>query len=221
MSQDAIDGYPFLVFSLLLAPRERVAAGLRDVLGSHGMLENFELSTGPLDLASACIGEPPAGGAHLKRVVLFAPKSAPAVTVFVPNMQDGWQTMINCLSRELQCACLRILVADKDQEFPTVSVEYLVGGEVQRVVFVQKDDEGWKFVQKGVPLSFESTNSYKRRLIRDRLSRKCVVDLLQRGGWDITRREFWQTSDPATYAFERSRIDKESRGTPVAGRAAK
>jgi hypothetical protein len=178
MSQ-VVQSYKYLVFSCILEQREDVETAMRQVLEENDMLPRFTMNRAPLDLGSVYRDEPPPGGAHRKVAVLFSPKNAKNLTVFVSNLQDGWHTMINCISKKLSCTCIRVTTTVDTYPYPVNSFEYVENGISRRSVSALKDDDGWKFCQAGEPLESENVQHYRRRSIADRLDRLILIEYLQ------------------------------------------
>ena len=79
------------------------------------------------------------------------------------------------------------------------------GGTPIRLVRTMRDSDGWEFFQKGEVQSFEETDLYDKRIIRQRLDREAIIRYLQRIGWDVDNHSFWESDTEVIYFDETSK----------------
>lgn len=86
-------------------------------------------------------------------------------------MDDGWYTLVNAMTRNhSQLEALFISADLADSHHPSTAFEFFRGGASVRRVHAWKEDDGWHFVNRGIPLPFEDTSRYSQRLIGERLT---------------------------------------------------
>lgn len=196
-----IDNCTFLAVALLEAPLEVVHASLESVLEEHFGPGRFSFDEGGLDLSKVYDQRPPSGGAHEKCLALFEPSIAVGRTAMVPNMEDGWMTLVNVLATRISGQHL-LLRSSEDESYPVTDLEVWRRGASVRYVGVLKEQPAWMFHERGDVLEFENPARYAKRRIRDRFDRASAFETLERVGWSLASSAFWETTRPAIYAFE-------------------
>jgi hypothetical protein len=162
----------------------------------------FQRSIGHLDLARIYEIEPPAGGAHLFKVLLYSSESSPGDSVLITNVADGWNSLCHLIEKEHRAYQIQIISTGADIEFPQNRLETWMDGESKRVVMVMRDSDNWIFFQKGRQEPFEDTELYKARTKRKRLDREIIIEYMKLAGYDLTNDSFWRTSGEAIYYEE-------------------
>jgi hypothetical protein len=82
----------YVSFAGMRVPQAVVDKGIQAILAKIAP-GRFRRSRGPLDLAGIYAVEPPRGGAHLFKVVIYTPRQVPTICVLVTNLQDGWSSL--------------------------------------------------------------------------------------------------------------------------------
>src|SRR2546423_1357835 len=135
------------------------------------------------------------------RVLLWQPLSVSfALTAFITNMGDGWQTVLNFYFGEYQREIMRVRFSDAFAEYPLYYFEILKLPE-RRIVQVIKDTDKWEFFERGSLMPFENPNYYAKRKIRDRLNNPIIEEYLEKNGIDIKEDNFWISKGEATEFF--------------------
>lgn len=205
-----VSEYDFLVLACIASPISNVRSAIRKILGRSNFTTPFREHTDRLILESIYGKSSIPGGAHLIRSVLFAPELAPDTTVFIANLEDGWSTMINCISENIGSAqIVKISTTTQEWDNPFNSFEVLEEGSPIRTVMAYKDGDAWKFFQRGMIQAYERVESYRHRRIRDRLTRNLVVDYLRcvNIGWDLGNSLFWKSNQKCIYFAQSNSID--------------
>jgi hypothetical protein len=149
------------------------------------------------------IGDPKVGAATGSSVVLFSPMTAPALCCFVSDAQDGWYTLGNVLCSKLRCEAFKISMSLPSRDYPINQLIAYAEGEDIRWVRAMQDDPNWEFLSTGALLPVERPEYYKKRRIRDRLTREILVGYMQELGIDIADDDFWRAAGPAFYVIWR------------------
>jgi hypothetical protein len=194
--------YKYLVMSVLQAPLEEMGGCLTEVLSEKSLTARYARSVGALKLESVYVGRPLSGGRRKLKAVMYCPSCLPSWTVFIANSEDGWQTLVNCLSAKTDSNVISILLSDDSMEFPRNSFELLRRGRTVRTVYSMLDGDRWEFFEKGEVQTFEDPANYTKRKKRDRLDRMIVLRYLSRIGIDPTDECFWASDKNAAYLVE-------------------
>lgn len=191
-----------LVFSYFFIDIEVLKKWSREFFALDNRGEKYHIEEGPLDLQIVRLGRPCSGGAEKIRAVIFSPKSLPSHCVFVSNYGDGWYTLINCICSDLGAKCISVSSTQDEVEFPINSLRVYEKTQVVRYVRAMLDGDRWDFFEKGTVQPFEVDAHYKKRRIKDRLSRTIIIDYLKKLDIDILESEFWETDSPALFISE-------------------
>jgi len=162
-------------------------------------------SEAELDLARVYTECPRPGGAHPYKSIFFCPKSRPGSTVMFPNYEDGWSSLARGVSKLLPGRAFLFGLGSVRTEWPLYRFEMVTRGEALRHVSVIKDVDKWKFWQTGKPLPEEDAAVYRKRRIRDRLTREYLVSLAEGLDFPIGDDRFWESDSKAVY-FEQHRV---------------
>lgn len=114
----------------------------------------------------------------------------------ISNCSDGWVTLGNKISNESSTFHYNFQLS-KDENLIN-SFSLWENGANQRTVYTMKDPK-WTFFEKGIPLWFENTDNYKKRLIKDRLNHEILVSYCNLLGIDIFNNDFFQSDKDAIY----------------------
>ena len=118
------------------------------------------------------------------------------LVVFLTNMSDGWETLLNIYFDEFKREIIRVCFSDEASEFPAYSFEYMESSN-QRVIQALKDSDRWDFFESGSILPFENSLNYRKRKISDRLNNDIIEDYLKKNEIDIRQNDFWVSKGDA------------------------
>lgn len=183
------------LFDLPLAEVDLIAGTVLARIGQTSMVRY----PSPLDLNEIYVGEPPAGGAHPYKFVLYEPVAPTSCTVMVTNLADGWNSLAWLISKEHPSRQLQIRSSRKDDEYPVHELQIVSRGQEERLVRVMRDSDRWEFFERGPRRDFEDIEGYSARLVRKRLDRPKIVSYLHALGWDVESADFWRSERPAIY----------------------
>ncbi len=204
-----LDGYTHIVITCFTDELSVVRAAVRQQLAKWNYL-GLE-SEADIDLTRIYAVSPRPGGAHPLKMMLFCPKSHPGSTVMFTNYQDGWHSLAVCVSKLVTGRVFHFGLGSERDEWPGYVFERLAKRKEVRHVSLIKDVDRWKFWQEGEPLPEEVTAVYRKRRVRDRLTREYLVSLAERLGFPVGDDRFWESEAKAMY-FEQQRVAQ--RGLP-------
>lgn len=192
----------FLSMTLFRLPLEAVDNTVRRVLERIG--KRMSRLVLPLDVYDLYEVEPPSGGAHLHRFVLYEPSNARGTTALMTNLRDGWNSLSDLLANEHLKLQVQVISTSEDAEYPQQFFQIWSNGRSDRTVMLMRDSERWIFEERGSPRDFEFTASYAVLPKRKRLTRDMLISYLGALGWDIGGSDFWNS--------ERNAIQYEQTG---------
>jgi len=204
-----LESYSHIGFTCVTRPLADVTAAVRRTLRRPELRRPFVRKTGKVDLARIYSSAPPPGSLHPKHVLAFSPTTSPDSTVVFANRADGWQTLSVAISKLIPDHVYCFALSNGD-EWPLYRFEVLDSGDTLRHVSVIKDVDRWKFWQTGEPLAEEDVAVYKKRRIKDRLTREYLVSLAERLGFPIGDDRFWQSDSEAVYFEEQRAARRQS-----------
>lgn len=140
--------------------------------------------------------KPILGGRHFPRAVFFVPKNSEGKTIMISNYSDGWITLGNIISNESKTSNYNFKLS-KDENLIN-SLIYWDNGQNKRVVYTMKDSQ-WVFYEQGIPLWFEDTNNYNKRLIKNRLNYEILVSYCEKMDLKILSEDFFKSDKEAVY----------------------
>jgi hypothetical protein len=187
----------FFSLTAVMADLNVVDAAVQRLLARVG--PSFDRSLATLNLDSIYEVEPPRGGTHLFKVVLFAPVISSASTIIVTNLMDGWSSLSYNLAKEIGVPQIQVTSTGVKAQFSQQMFEFWRDGVSSRVVMVMRDSDEWVFFERGDVEAFEDSSLYAQRLKRRRLTRESLVNSLRKLGWDTTNSLFWQSNQKAIY----------------------
>ena len=119
------------------------------------------------------------------QIALFSPHED--LTVYVCNLADGWVSLYGNLVKAcaLDAYFFRATLAER-AEYTVFEMKGWRHGVLKRQVRVLQDDDGWKFVNDGDPLPFESPMQYQKRQISSRLDRRLIEIYSRAAGYGMT-----------------------------------
>jgi hypothetical protein len=156
---------------------------------------NHNLFYGKLDIEKDIIVKK--GGAHFPKVVFFKPKLTNVIVQY-SNYLDGWITLSNHISDNLNEPFYQFSFSNSDDLEKKNSFEKYKNNEIARVVYAMQDPK-WKFYEQGEILSFEDASNYEKKRVADRLNKEIIIEYCDRLGFDISNDNFWESSESALF----------------------
>ena len=99
-------------------------------------------------------------------------------SIYICNLNDAWHSMLLRISNELECSIFLLISspvqADKF-EYNQMIVKF-ESGEIRRTIHTYFD-EGWKFIESGLPLPGEDKFVKKNVLKRLRMDRSSIWNI--------------------------------------------
>ena len=129
------------------------------------------------------------------------------------NVADGWNSLSWLLAKKHEELQFQVLSSEEGASYPINRIEIWRKGCTVRTILAMKDSDRWLFSQEGVVESFEQPSLYKKRRIRDRLTREIIIQYLRSVGWDIERDDFWKSLGRVTYYDELAKSDAPPKTT--------
>ena len=120
-------------------------------------------------------------------------------TIMVSNLDDGWITLSNVISRELKCEYYFFSSTDDNIPEPGNYFKYVSNGLPKRVVYSIKDGSRWVFHAEGNSLLFEDQQHYTQKLIKKRLTKQILIDYCKKLGLLIEDKDFWKSAGVGLY----------------------
>ena len=180
-------------------PLQVLRGGVVRAFDEHGMKVSVRQSR----IEFSQFGPEPQRGPGQKKAALWSTSLGEATASFMlSNLADGWMTLANAASLRLGCRCWRFTVSDENATFPRNAISFTQAGVTLRVVSAQLDDPSWVFYEKGPQLEVEDGSQYKRRRIRDRVTRGYVISVAERLGFQIGSDAFWKTDESGLHLTE-------------------
>jgi hypothetical protein len=131
------------------------------------------------------------------KCLLWQPRAvASDLTVFVSNVSDGWQSIIDIYSTRKKLFFFRVEVSDKSDMFPAYTFEVNSCGN-RRIIKSSKDYSKWEFYQNGKLLPFENEKYYTKKKIADRMNNDIIIEYLSKNQIDIINPDFWTSKGDA------------------------
>ncbi len=134
------------------------------------------------------------GGAHFPQAYFFVPSLKKDIVVMVSNYSDGWSTLINYISYQLNIEAYNFSISNLTDNEPFNLFCYVKNGEKVRTVYAMKDGK-WVFYEGGELQPFEDDNNYKKRIIRQRLNSKILVEYCKGLGLEVNNNTFWESQE--------------------------
>lgn len=136
-------------------------------------------------------------------MLLWAPKVAPELTVFMPSVSSGDYFFTQyCAQFKFDVIEFRTTTSKAKHQVNEFSA-YSAGKKI-RVVQSLQDSPRWVFFERGEPLPFELLEKYQSKFIRDRLTRDTILSYAKAWGAPLCQPDFWITEMPAL-TFEKKR----------------
>ena len=117
-------------------------------------------------------------------VFLFSPREN--LTIYVSNLADGWASLYANVVKDCESdAYFFRATLTESAENNVFEMQKWGHGILERQVRALQDDDGWTFISKGAPLSFENIDKYKRRQVINRLNGDMIRNYSQFAGYHI------------------------------------
>jgi hypothetical protein len=169
---------------LALAPCESVLHGVQTQLERTIKKEAFRSTLGAIEWREFFEGEGLFYDIKSFQIALFSPYES--LTVYVCNLADGWVSLYgNLVKMSAIDAYFFRTTLSEDAEFKVFEMMGWHRGVLERELRVLQDDDGWKFVNKGEPRSFENPLQYKRRQVGARLDRRSIERYSEAVGYSV------------------------------------
>lgn len=78
--------------------------------------------------------------------LLWEPRCNNGSTVFSPNIEDGWHTLVNILSTKHLCDSYSVRLSPEYDDYPICELSTHENGTQRRFIRAMKDDPKWQFV---------------------------------------------------------------------------
>jgi hypothetical protein len=182
----SIDSYEpaILCMGLLRAPISGVRDALQSQLEKAIKKDAFSSELGEIDWQK--FFERDGQFYEIKRfqIALFSP--CENLTVYVCNLADGWVSLYGNLVKAcaLDAYFFRATLSQRT-EYTAFEMMGWRHGILKRQVRALQDDDGWKFVNSGEPLPFESPMQYQKRQISARLDRRLLDIYSEAAGYGM------------------------------------
>ena len=141
------------------------------------------------------------------KFMLFEPLTNPKTTIFFSNARDGWYTAVYNYARLYKKDIFQIgFPVDKNLKnnpaYFFTKFQYNDKSEFeQRVVHLIKENN-WTFYENSdivKPLFMENMEYYKSKRKTDRLNKEIIIEYLNKAGYDLTDKNFFQTNNNVYY----------------------
>jgi hypothetical protein len=192
--------YDYFKISIIEHNIDNVAQNLNYLLKSFSLSKN-EYPT--VDFKKVCSTKHLPYNSKKIKFILFEPSTNPNVTVFFPNLIDGWYTAVYNYTRLNNKSSIQVgFTVDSAKSLPAYSFKFIFidNGQLQeRTVHAIMEDR-WVFFNKGNPLKIEDVDNYSKKKIKDRINNEIIIGYLQKAGYDLTDPNFF-TSNKSTILF--------------------
>jgi hypothetical protein len=181
-----IDGREILSFTCFWTTESQLSTAITDVVsGSFGRpytIERLPAVSTPL---------PQYYNPKRHEVCLWSPPCDAAGTVFFPNLQDGWSSLVHCILTDFPFRAVSVRISPLSVRYPICEFHYHAGRGVRRIVRSMRDSPSWQFFTDGPVQPFEQAESYRARLIKKRFTADMLCGYMSTLGWPITSPAFW------------------------------
>jgi hypothetical protein len=119
------------------------------------------------------------------QIALFSPREN--LTVYACNLADGWVSLYGNLGKAgaFDAYFFPATLSDAAQ-YKVFEMMGWCRGVLERDVRVLQDDDGWTFLNKGDPMSFESPMQYRKRQISERLNQRLIQRYSEAAGYGLS-----------------------------------
>ena len=131
------------------------------------------------------------------RFIIFEPSTNPGVTVFFPNLVDGWYSAVYNYTRLNNKSAFQVgFTIDDTKQYPAYFFQFFFMDKRQikeRTIYAIKEDK-WVFFAGGKPLAIENTDNYLKKRIKDRINNEIIIGYLKKAGYDLTDDNFFKSN---------------------------
>jgi hypothetical protein len=133
----------------------------------------------------------------------WTPLNCPGSTAILVNCEEGNPNLLTSSTPYRDWDVLWTYIDDADSDDSVCWIQFTGSKEtVYREVWCgySADDEKhprWRFDEYGPLQPFEDATSYRKKRIKDRLTRAMIGEYFARFGSDIRSPDFWKSSEPA------------------------
>ncbi len=186
VTESVLDHIDFLAFTIAFAPSDEVVDAVEAQLSKWWKwgIEDCDNTEGVAPLQW-----PKEYNPRSIKVALFKLSSSPPAILVESNLTDGYLSLSHMLSRSLPDAMFLIIhskpVGRDEWPIEEFGMRKEADGGYVRHVWAALDTSGWKFGNQGEIQAFEEPEFYKKRAIKDRLTRAQIVRYLARLGVDL------------------------------------
>jgi len=128
----------------------------------------------------------------------YNPLSDVQKTIMISNLSDGWYTLCNVISIELNCEYYLFQSSDDNVYELSSSFTYVRNGSLERCVYSMKEGK-WVFYSEGNLLPFEESQYYEQKMIKKRLTKQILIEYCKALGLFIEEEEFWKSTEESLY----------------------
>lgn len=128
-------------------------------------------------------------------ILIWEPKANPGCTCFTSTFKDGWQTLIYAIQRSLQCLAIRFIYTSEDWEGDYIADFEYLDSQKQRRICVYEESRKYFFFQSEQILPFEDGDNYKKRKIKERLTREIIESYLGNLGIKVNNELLFQSDN--------------------------
>ena len=156
-----------------------------------------ECHTGPPDRfapqeTNFCLpSQPYSESPEVPPMLLWAPKSNPDLTAFMPHVQSGGYFVVNAAYLNHGHRVVQVRITSASEEYPINEFISFSSGKMQRIVRAMRDSPRWQFYAEGEVQPYENVSAYTARKIKDRLVRETVLQYLSAWGAPVEEAAFW------------------------------
>ena len=195
-----INEFDYLVFTIIFCDINLCKEELRGYLNDGE--EKYYFFESSQNLKSIYFPSPPKGGAHLCKISIWEPKNLKGASCFFSKYSDGRYTLILNFCKSYNHKAVRVAFSNKENESTTFMLDYFDfsdNNEIERYIYLLKDDTKWNFFTKGEPLYFENVKNYIKRKKVERFNKIIMLEYLQKLGIDINSEQFWESYGKSVY----------------------
>lgn len=171
-----------------------------DVLSQ--LKKEFRRAMLPLNVYDVYCKDPPAGGAHPFKLVVYTPCSCPSSTVFISNRRDGWNSFCYLMAERHKKFQIQVTSTSNHAKYPKNMFQTWHDGRSSRIVMALRDDDKWKFSERGETQPFEENGLYLHKLIKERMNRNIIISYLNKIGYHVDSAAFWESTTDGIYFLE-------------------
>jgi len=171
----------FFNFSVIKAP-------LMQVLGAFDSYPPMRVKS---SLTPAAFPQQNYPGDPNHPLIMWSPSINPGLTAFMPHVGSG-ANFVGSYLTAFGFSHIELLSTDHANANAINAFACYEGKTLRRFVRAMREEPRWQFFEQGAPLEFEDVAAYRRRLVRERLTRAMVLKYAEYWGAPIGSDSFWQ-----------------------------